>query len=182
MVFLKTRTKEVFSLEYIQLFKLHCILFSWSKPSAVKAERLDLASKGRFCHITCVENVKWQQKWIMDFFFFWSVSDIPRAENAKSPSSVKLEYCYYKLIIYHLCEAFSLKKKKVEICYTRKLACSIKHGKFLFWLNLKWTESSCLSHGPLNLQSHLIKNPQQVLPLLLQTHISNEIDRHQFTM
>lgn len=95
------------------------------------------------------------ESWI----FFLSVSDIPRARKCKSPSSVKLEYCYYKLIISHLCEAFSFKKKKVEICYTRKLACSIKHGKFLFWLNLKWTESSCLSHEPLNLQSHLIKNP-----------------------
>lgn len=42
-----------------------------------------------------------------------SLSDIPRAENVKSPSLVKLEYYYYKLMIsFPTPVKLSLKKKK----------------------------------------------------------------------
>lgn len=99
----------------------------------MKAERLDLARKGRRCHIVHVEGVKWQHKAKCGRFCV-SISGISRAENVKLPSSVIFEYCYYKLIIQfsNSMKAFSLKKKGRGGSFTRRLACSIKHGKFLF--------------------------------------------------
>jgi hypothetical protein len=97
-VFLKARTKEFFQREYIQLFKLHCILFSWSKTMSSKSKKMGL-SKCRQIWPPCIWRRCEMAAEANGRCFFLSGSDNPRVENAKLPSSVKLEYCYYKLTI-----------------------------------------------------------------------------------
>lgn len=70
------------SYENTSAAQMHCILFSWSQLSAVKAERSDLASSGWFCLAAYGEGVKRQQKANCGCFTL-SVSDIPRTHDVR---------------------------------------------------------------------------------------------------